>query len=726
MKLEIQSVTFKNFLSFGAREQTVPFHPGVNVVLGVDKATERSNGSGKSSFLETIPFALYGQTHKDIRKEQLINWKNRKACEVSLKFKRGETQYEVLRAIKPDNLEIYENNKLIEKPANVRDYQKILEDIIGLSFRSFCSLIHSNVNSSNQILSMGKPEKRKFIEEVFGLSVYSEIHSRANERIRSLNEKLQEIKLRTNHNEISIQEAKNRIEEMNGKISRIGSHDVELKDAEIGLQELLEENKGIEENQERISNEISLKEDESNKASKLINKVDSKRSLVNSWIKDADSKLLELEESKKIREEYLKFVKKHGKPSEINEKIDDLKVNIQKLTSEVMLLDGKIKTAEIEHAKLETNLGNEKKKLELFEEYAECPTCGQSLSKSNISAKEIINSLNLLIEAIRADMFIVDTSILSLKSDHKHHSVVKEALESELSGKEEQRDYLYSLKDKIKSEYSEDQIKHKKHKYTNTISHIDILTSKLEERERTIKGNISGLRQEFDDIQKILKQINQKRSEIDVIKQKIELEQKTKDEFVAIIETEAKNIEKLKSDNKDFQKKEKTFINILDYLNLIKEICKDENIKQYAISSIMPFLNQQTNRYLSDVGYSFYTVLDKWLDAEILGPGITKATYGSLSGGEGRGIDLALQFSLLDIARIQAGVWPDILIMDEILDSSVDSRGIDKIMQIIRTKQSDENNKIFIISHRDEIGAEFNADNIYFVTKDQYSTVEVK
>ena len=63
--------------------------------------------------------------------------------------------------------------------------------------------------------------------------------------------------------------------------------------------------------------------------------------------------------------------------------------------------------------------------------------------------------------------------------------------------------------------------------------------------------------------------------------------------------------------------------------------------------------------------------------------------------------------------------------MDEILDSSVDGKGIDKLMEIIKTKQHEENSKVFIISHRDEIGDEFDADNTYFVEKDGYSTVTI-
>jgi len=169
-----------------------------------------------------------------------------------------------------------------------------------------------------------------------------------------------------------------------------------------------------------------------------------------------------------------------------------------------------------------------------------------------------------------------------------------------------------------------------------------------------------------------------------------------------------------------------TYNTVIDYLEVIKELCKDENIKQYAISSIMPYLNKQTNHYLSEVGYGFYCILDRWLDADIKGPGVKNGSYGSLSGGEARGIDLAIQFALLDIARIQAGIWPDILIMDEILDSSVDAKGITKLMDIIKNKQSQEQNKIFLISHRDEIGESIDADHTYYVTKDRgFSSVRI-
>jgi DNA repair exonuclease SbcCD ATPase subunit len=139
----------------------------------------------------------------------------------------------------------------------------------------------------------------------------------------------------------------------------------------------------------------------------------------------------------------------------------------------------------------------------------------------------------------------------------------------------------------------------------------------------------------------------------------------------------------------------------------------------------MPFLNKQTNYYLSEVNYGFYVSIDKWLDVEVKGPGIRNASYDSLSGGERRGIDIALQLSLLDIAQVQSGIFPDILVFDELLDSSIDGIGMDRLLKIIRTKQKESNNKIFIISHRQEIDAEL-IDHEYKVIKENgYSKVLV-
>jgi DNA repair exonuclease SbcCD ATPase subunit len=175
---------------------------------------------------------------------------------------------------------------------------------------------------------------------------------------------------------------------------------------------------------------------------------------------------------------------------------------------------------------------------------------------------------------------------------------------------------------------------------------------------------------------------------------------------------------------KDKYGKTETQIKRLDelcsYLDYVKTICKDDNIKQFAISAIMPYLNNQVNNYLSAIGSQFYVQFDSWLNENIEGPGIYKCGYGNLSGAESKSLDLALQFAFLDIARIQAGIYPDVLILDELLDTSVDSSGLNNILTLIKKKQEEDNLKVYLITHRKEVessGIEF--ERSYTILKEE-------
>ena len=722
MKLEIESVRFKNFLSFGSAVQEIGFHPGVNVVLGKDLSTGRSNGSGKSSFLETIPFALFGKTHKEIKKEQLINWRSRRQCEVILDFMKGGDQYSILRAIKPDNFEIYKNDSLIDRPAHVKDYQLVLEEILGQRFNTFGSLLHSNLNSSNRILDMKKPEKRKFIEDVFGLEIYSMLNEKARLKISSFDTKISDFAKDIEHNEISISNSDNRIVVLNEKLKRFGSSEIELRDAEIELQEMKEKNPnlddkvhGTQEEMDRLSAEYKSKEN-------ITSNIESRIRNLNRWINQLQQQISEIEQSEKFRQEFVKYCKEAGTPSEISDIIIAVKATLGEIEEQQAEKNDRLKQIEIDLAKIDTNIQIEETRLNNLMEHKECPTCGQTIQgKGKTVLKKIKDSLKVMAK----DRGVFSTNAVLAKKECD--AVTSDRLENTaiLVDAEQKKEHLYQLKDKIKPGEDRRDIDRKNLRYAKAIARLKILSEKIFIEYKQVGDRLNILGETKDNLVAFRNTIENQTRKIEILEKQIELEEKTKGEFTAMMATERATIDKLKAETDGFIKKQRTFNNIIDYLAAIRDICKDERVKQYAISSIMPYINQQVNHYLSEVGYGFYCVIDKWLESKIKGPGVSKATYGSLSGGEARGIDLAMQFALLDVARLQAGIWPDIVIMDEILDSSVDGKGIDKLMQIIKTKQHEENSKVFIISHRDEIGDEFDADHTYFVEKDGYSTVTI-
>jgi Fe-S cluster assembly ATPase SufC len=78
----------------------------------------------------------------------------------------------------------------------------------------------------------------------------------------------------------------------------------------------------------------------------------------------------------------------------------------------------------------------------------------------------------------------------------------------------------------------------------------------------------------------------------------------------------------------------------------------------------------------------------------------------------------------LDVAKLKTGIFPDVLLLDEILDSSIDSGGLANILRIIQTKQKEDKSKTFIITHRTEI-TDMDVDNVYVVSKNNgFSTIE--
>jgi len=125
-------VRWKNLLSTGNTFIEVDLSKNHTTLIVGD------NGSGKSTMLDALCFALFNKPFRDIKKEQLINTINMGGVEVEVEFVIGKKQYLVRRGIKPNFFEIYCDNELIDQDAANIDYQKYLEqNILKINYRSF-------------------------------------------------------------------------------------------------------------------------------------------------------------------------------------------------------------------------------------------------------------------------------------------------------------------------------------------------------------------------------------------------------------------------------------------------------------------------------------------------------------------------------------------------------------------------------------------------------------
>ena len=690
-RISFNKVKFRNFLSYGSKWQEIELLRGVNLVTGIDKDTGKSNGSGKSSLLESISFALFGSVHNDVKQSEIINWKNKKGTEVELYFTKGKTSYKIYRSLKPNHLEIYKDNELIDPPSHVKYYQEQLESIIGINKRTFSKLIHSNINSANQILSMSKGEKRKFMETMFGLGIYTELQKLSNEKLKNIQDKLRENELKHSHNERSIEDMKSTIDNLKSKISIKSDYDEELK----RLETLIKESKsGLMQSWELKK----LKEEHD----KNVEEKESKEKELDRLWTQTDM----LEKSLTNKEKMVKSIKLQKVPdSKIIEKKEN---DIQEILDKETQVINKINT---DIAVVTSNIIRIVKQMDGIDGKDVCPTCGQEIDEG-------IHTHN------QDEKKELDKSLSILYNKHKES-------EDKLKENQSKLDKIQQIKKKCE-QLNRD--KEKKDELTKEISTIEKDLYKLSEdriplaKRRTyldvcILSSGSKLdiqKKEEDEYQTVLQ-------EKEHIKEKKELEDKAKAELKLLIKDTTSTIDKATKENSDILKSDEKLNDLKDHISYIKEICKDEKAKSLAISKSRPALVKGTNEYLSNIGFNFYITLDNWLNAVIKGPGITNGDYKSLSSGEKKTVDLALQNAFLDIARIQAGVLPDILIYDEVLDSSIDGSGLSKIMEIIRKKEVEDGLKIFIISHNDNITETDEPDNVYKVTKKNgFSNVEIK
>jgi DNA repair exonuclease SbcCD ATPase subunit len=734
MKLEIKNVKFRNFFSYGKIVQDVDFLPGLNLVLGNDVTKDRSNAVGKSGFLETIPFALFGKVNRNVRKESIVNWKNRKNCEVCLTFDKGGMQYMILRALKPDRLEVYKNGRLMPTPSHKIDYQKeIEEEIIGMDFKTFISLVYSNLNSSVPILSMTADKKRKFIETVFGLELFSQLSNKCNEKLKVVADKTFTYKTRREYIEKNVEDIQRQVESIKQQISGIMSYEDELETAKKEYKE--SKNGNLLKKQENLQEKKRKRQEELNGLSRTNYDLISKISGAESQIKFIESQLekigdvdKDIEVSGQVKKEYDFYTKEHTSIEELNVRIASMMTDVNHINTNVDAIRKDLDAVTHDIIENKTHIKSSTSSLELLLGVTVCPTCGSLIDSEKLAKQKTKSTkdLNKKIETLEKKKITLEAAMTGAKENRiKLNTEIKNLTDIKIK--------MIELRGKL------DSYKHLDEKRENGISFQKEKKEKTKELEHLkkeqgkISNKIENLEDELKEMNIELIEVNERAEKIQTLKNKILLleekvrhEKESKERFQSLIKEHEEKIEELQREKRAMSAQVTKLAGVSDYLDFVKLICRDEHVKQYAISSIIPFLNKRVNHYLSEVGHSFYIVLDNWLDEEIKGPGITNCSYGNLSGGEAKSVDFALQMALLDIARIQAGIFPDILELDEILDSSLDSYSIEKVMQILKIKQQEDGSKMFLVSHRKEVN-DVDIDRIYIAEKkDGFSYISLQ
>ena len=269
----------------------------------------------------------------------------------------------------------------------------------------------------------------------------------------------------------------------------------------------------------------------------------------------------------------------------------------------------------------------------------------------------------------------------------------------------------------------------KKDKITN-------LSTNIEEKEQgleKISTEIEQLKIQIEEFHNIGKQISEKNNQLAATKSKIESLDNN-------IDRAKKDIDELK-DKKELDNSELNVLQLLEkeLIELQKdyeeqcdtkqlygyayELLRDSGIKTKIIRQYVPIINKYVNKYLNELEFLINFSIDENFSETIRSQYRDEFSYSSFSEGEKMRIDLALLFTWRMVAKLKNSVNTNLLILDEVFDSSLDADGTEAFLKILNSL--DEKTNVFVISHKGEILYDKFRSTIKFVKEKQFSKIEV-
>ena len=163
-----RTLRWKNFLSTGNifTELQLDKH-NTTLIVG-------ENGAGKSTILDALSFALFGKPFRKVNKGQLVNTITRKDSVVEIEFSIGQNNFKIVRGMKPNLFEVYQNGALVNQSAEMKDYQEILEkQILKINHKSFCQVVVLGSATFQPFMQLPTGQRREIIEDLLDLQIFT-------------------------------------------------------------------------------------------------------------------------------------------------------------------------------------------------------------------------------------------------------------------------------------------------------------------------------------------------------------------------------------------------------------------------------------------------------------------------------------------------------------------------------------------------------------------------
>ena len=246
--IKIKNLTVKNFMSVGNQTQAVDFdHEQLTLVLGenLDQGGDDSgsrNGTGKTTIINALSYALYGQALTNIKRNNLINKTNSKGMLVTLSFEKNNIEYRIERGRSPNILKFYVNNtekvEEDESQGDSRKTQESIQELLGMSHDMFKHIVALNTYSE-PFLSMRANDQRAIIEQLLGITILSEKAESLKEQVKTTKQAITEETFKIQAIESANQKIQTTIDSLkNNQRAWVAKKNTDLKKLVSAIEEL--------------------------------------------------------------------------------------------------------------------------------------------------------------------------------------------------------------------------------------------------------------------------------------------------------------------------------------------------------------------------------------------------------------------------------------------------------------------------------------------------------
>ncbi len=210
-----ETIRWKNFLSTGNQYTEFALNENsTNLIIG-------TNGAGKSTVLDALTFSLFGKPFRKINKPQLINSVNEKDCKVEVEFTIGDTNWKVIRGIKPALFEIHRNGCVMDQFAAALDQQKWLEqNVLKMNYKSFTQIVILGSSTFVPFMQLPANSRREVIEDLLDIKIFSSMNGILKDKIRMVKEDIKVLNLKKESLTDKVQMQENFIEELENQAAQ--------------------------------------------------------------------------------------------------------------------------------------------------------------------------------------------------------------------------------------------------------------------------------------------------------------------------------------------------------------------------------------------------------------------------------------------------------------------------------------------------------------------------